>query len=154
MSNAQHIHGLMNELGPLVDRIEVIQQEAENGWAIVCDDDTSIDIECDEVGNRLTFVVPLVPIAEENQTETYRMLLTYNLLWRENGGIHMAIDDENNALLLADIFHVDLTAEALVAVVESLIDATRGWNEVLENAADPDAGDDDAPEEHDNAVAV
>ena len=35
MSNAQYVHGLMNELGPLVDRIEVIQQEAENGWAIV-----------------------------------------------------------------------------------------------------------------------
>ena len=154
MSNAQHIHALMNELGPLVDRIEVIQQEAENGWAVVCNDETAIDIECDEVGNRLTFVVPLGPIAEENQTEVYRTLLTYNLLWRENGGIHMAIDDEDNALLLADVFHVDLSVDALAAVIESLVDAARGWKEVIANAAEGIPDDDDVAQDQDNIVAV
>lgn len=152
MSNAQYVHGLMNELGPLVDRIEVIQQESENGWAIVCNDETAIDVECDEVGNRLTFVVPLGPVAEEHQTEVYRTLLTYNLLWRENGGIHMAIDAENNALLLADIYHVELTVDALAAVVESLVDAARDWRQILENV--DGAETDDVAPDGENVVAV
>ncbi|MEM7475294.1 MAG: type III secretion system chaperone [Planctomycetota bacterium] len=143
LSTFEHIQTLVADVGPLVEAIETIEELSEHRWGVACSDDLMIEIECLQAANRLSFLVSIGAVRDINETEVYRTLLSYNILWRENGGVHMALDQEGEVALLADIYHLDLTLETLVEILERLIDSASAWRQFLSKASDspPDSSD-------------
>lgn len=136
MSDLEAVSELIASIGPLVDDIMMIEQLEEDRWLLVFDEESALEIECDPVANKLVFTSILCPVVEENRTEIYQALLNFNFLWRETGGVRMALDgDQQNVAMLFDLFHPDLDSASLAAVVANLRDAALNWREALQSDA-------------------
>ena len=140
MSDIARIAQLMNELGPMIDDIEMIQQPEEFEWVVLFEDGTVLEITWDEPETKLTFSVVVANLeaaasegAEEDEDripEICTALLTYNFLWRETGGIRMALDHpDGNVLMLLDVFSGDLEVTTLAGISHNFVETARVWRD-------------------------
>ena len=134
MSILQNLQQTMADVGPLVEDIELIQQLGDNRWLVIFDEESAIEIEFDEVANKLTFSAVLAAVEEGNETDIYQLLLRYNYLWRETGGIRMALDGTNDqVVMLFDLFQPEVAKATLATVIGNLQDAALMWRQAIEN---------------------
>lgn len=135
MSNLEYVQKLMGELGPLVDEIGLIQQLGDDLWLVVFNDETSVQMECDETGNKIVFSMNVGKVEGERRQEIYESLLAYNLLYHDTAGMRMALDgSEGNVVLLLDLCHLDLQVSTMAAFLEVFVETGLSWREVLQGA--------------------
>lgn len=132
------LHQLMCEIGPLLDLDEVIEQPADAVWVLVFADGTVIEAEYDEAaGGRLMLSMELGTPAEAAATDLHRLLLQYNYLWRQTGGVRMAL--AGSAVVQAlELAVPGLALPTLADALTGLHDNAAPWRAML--AAPADAG--------------
>lgn len=137
MATLEYVQRLMTELGPLVDQIGLIQQSGDDLWLVVFDEQTAVQIECDETGNKLVFSMIVGPVEGDNRQEIYESLLSYNLLYHDTAGMRLALEGpQGNVVLLVDLCHLDLQVSTLAAFLEVFVTTGLGWREVLRGSPD------------------
>ena len=128
---------VLTEVGPVFEDIEAILGVSDDTWSVVFDEETAIEVQCDEVGNMLNFSMNLGPVAEGIRNEIFPLLLSYNFLKDETGGFHMAIDGpEGSVFLLLDLFHTDMDATRLAGVLAAMLELGQNWRDVISSPAD------------------
>ena len=131
MSFLQVVGQLMQEIGPLIDRVMAIEWDEDSRWAIALSEETVLIVDYETEPERLVIWSEVTSIRDEGKVETLEGLLRFNALWQETGGTRMALNDQNGVLLIYDLPLHDLHVSALAAAVENLADSCEMWRNLL-----------------------
>jgi len=132
MSSAKELDLVMEQVGPALPGAENVTEIEDGVWAIGFDERTIVMLQLDDRG-RLTLTLDVGRCLEAKRAAAYEALLTYNALWRETGGIRMALAD-GSVLQLFTATAAGLTVEALAAIVESFVEKALVWRDYLETS--------------------
>ncbi len=99
-TTVEQIQQLMQELGPVTPDIDAVVQTEEPSWAIQFSDESIIVIEAADEPPRLVMSSELGTAPETAERQLYEALLSYNLLWRENGGVKIGLAGPKGSLII------------------------------------------------------
>ena len=134
MEQREIISGVVTELGPLVDRLEEVTAPGEGMWGLQFDED-AIHCELDESGQRLYLTMELGPLPEARREDVLQSLLAFNSLWKETGGVRMALDrPDGQVMQVCDIATEQIDVTKVAQIVESLLAKADAWKALLAGA--------------------
>lgn len=82
-------------------------------------------------GARLVVGAMLGPVLPANRLATYEMVLKFNGLWEETGGQRVALDDDDNLILLADLAVDQLDAPFLSTFLDDFAVRALTWQGLM-----------------------
>ena len=139
---ALDLPALIEELGVLLVEADQIRAYPPDYWVIVVAETIGVDLwhAADEAKLVLSAELGLPPAAAE--AETWKLMLQVNALWRENGGLRMALDEAGGTLTQTYDVPLDgLNAELLAAIVRSFSLAAWRWRQVIATEPSPAGGE-------------
>lgn len=128
-TNLERMQILMQEIGPSLPEIEAVIQSEEKNWAIQFDDQSIVMLEWAESPDRVVLTAMLGTPSESMQLSVYETLLCYNLLWKDTGGVKMALSGPGGELiLLYELFAAQLNLGELQTVVTNFTSIAQVWS--------------------------
>ena len=89
------------------------------------------------LAGRLLLQAEIGPAPEEQRTKLHAAMLSVSFLWRESGGLHMALaGSEGSAVLMADLAGDELTSQTLATVAGNMAERVLVWRGIFANSAD------------------
>jgi Tir chaperone protein (CesT) family len=138
MDDRDFIRSIMQEVGPRDDGILQVLQTSDNFW-VVRFEEVDVELELDPEMRRLTLSAEIGVVTEEKRAKLYETLLLYNLLWRETGGLRMALAEPGGSVIQCVDMHCSaLTTELLAIVLHNLDERTLLWREFFEGGDAPE----------------
>lgn len=120
---------MMEEIGPAMPEIDAVIQSEEENWAIQFEDQTIVTLEWADKPDRIVLSAMLGIPSESMQLSIYETLLCYNLLWKDTGGVKMALAGPNGELmLLYDLYMSDLTLNDMQTVLSNFVSIAQVWS--------------------------
>ncbi len=120
---------MMEEIGPSMSEIEAVIQSEEKNWAIQFEDQSIVMMEWAEKPDRIVLSGMLGFPSESMQLSVYETLLCYNLLWKDTGGVKMALAGPNGELmLLYELFCSELNLNELQTVLTNFVNIAQVWS--------------------------
>lgn len=139
----EHLHRLMTEIGPFMPLREVVEYADEARWMLVLDNGAVIEAEHDAGRGRLVLSIEVGEPAPEDAASLYRTLLQYNDLWRNTGGIRMALADQTVVQSIELPADASLDLDTLSRGLSGLYANTAVWRVML---ASPPEGEASRPD--------
>ncbi|HYC34916.1 MAG TPA: type III secretion system chaperone [Usitatibacter sp.] len=133
MSNAQHVQHLLEELGPTTPEVGNVSQVAENIWAVGFDPQAIVLLQLDDSREELVVSCGVGRPLGLSREKVFESLLAYNALWRDTGGVRMAVAD-GEAIQIYSLPVAQLDVDGLRATLLALVDRSRVWRRYLETA--------------------
>jgi hypothetical protein len=133
---------LMSELGSgMPDGLAVAQLE-ETLWTLRFEDNSALLVQWANTPERLVLSSTLGRAQAENQLALCEILLSYNLLWQETGGVRIGMDGPHGELtMIYDFFADSASTSTLRTVVFNLANLARIWRAYVSgNDAPPEFG--------------
>lgn len=128
-TNLERMQIMMEEIGPVMPSIEAVIQSEEKNWAIQFDDQSIVMLEWADKPDRVVLTSMLGSPTESMQLSVYETLLCYNLLWKDTGGVKMALSGPGGELiLLYELFSTDLTLNELQTVLTNFVSIAQVWS--------------------------
>lgn len=125
---------LVAQAGPALDLARVTAYEGDHAWSLVFDDGrgSTIDVEWDSVAERAMFTAEVSIIPAGARLPAFELLLQYNYLWGEHGGVRTALTgSEGDVVLLFDLPLADLDLPRLCEVLSNLHAIAASFRTVL-----------------------
>ncbi len=131
----EQIQQLMQELGPATPDIDALVQTDEPSWAIQFADDSIVVIEPAEDPPRLVLSAELGTAPETAERQVYEALLSYNLLWRDSGGVKIGLAGPKGSLVINwELCLQDLTLLDLQAAIGRFQKLSSSWQAYVAKA--------------------
>lgn len=150
MKSVEEVNAVVADVGPLDDSILSIARIADDRWVIQFEA-VDVQVECDEATGRVMLSTVIGTAPPLRTAAVYEALLSYSSLWRETGGVHMALDGPGGEVLqMVDLPASELRPDILVTVAVNLAERTAIWRGFFDNDdadAPPPAGPDATPYE-------
>jgi hypothetical protein len=128
-SNLERMQIMMEEIGPSMPEIEAVIQSEESNWAIQFDDQSIVMFEWAEQPERVVLTTLLGSPSESMQLSVYETLLCYNLLWKDTGGVKMALSGPGGELVLLYEMHASaLSLNELQVVLTNFLSIAQVWS--------------------------
>ena len=128
-SHLKRMQIMMEEIGPSMPEIEAVIQNEEKNWAIQFDDQSIITLEWAEKPERVVLTSLLGIPSDSMQLSVYETLLCYNLLWKDTGGVKMALSGPGGELvLLYELFVSHLSLNELQTVLSNFVSIAQVWS--------------------------
>ncbi|MGI4847709.1 MAG: type III secretion system chaperone [Janthinobacterium lividum] len=129
MSNhLQSVQLIMQTLGPSTPEIDAIIQSEESSWALQFADESVIVIDWADNPPRLVLSATLGRPAEDARLAVYQALLSYNLLWKETGGLKTALAGKlGEVVLFLELYSDPLYDTELRRVLLELVKVASVW---------------------------
>lgn len=124
------IHRLMTEIGPLLDLAEVVSFPEQCLWTLTLDNGAVVECELEASGERLLCSMEAGELVDEADM---RLMLQYNLLWSQTGGMHFALAG-GTAMLLRELPSAALDLPTLSAAVVDLQEQASVWRQIFSAA--------------------
>lgn len=124
---------------PLLSGADSVQSVAPDTWSLVFANAPAIELTFDAGRAQLVLSADLGrPIASE-EVGTHQLLLQMNNLWRETGGLWMALKPETGHVIQRyAVFMTGLEPERLAGIVRNFTADARNWRTVITTI--PEAG--------------
>ena len=136
MTTLAHIELLMNELGPILDPLQIEGAPEQRCWSVLLDEDLALLIDFDEEQGKLVISGDLGQPASGDRTPLYEILLTYNAQWALTGGCRMALDEPNGSVIqIFDLHAEGLDVSRLSHTLTTFGDVARTWRDIVQGAA-------------------
>ena len=136
MEDLEQIALVMQEVGPRDDGIEQVLRLDEQTWAVRFSD-VDIEAEFDPPMQRLMLSADIGRPPPELQTRMYEVALTYSMLWRDTGGVRMAMSEAGGPLThMVDLAAPALTTATMAVVLRNFNDRTLIWRQYIEGTQD------------------
>jgi hypothetical protein len=136
-TNLERIQIMMEEIGPSMSEIEAVIQSEEKNWAIQFDDQSIVMLEWSESPDRIVLSAMLGTASESMQLSVYETLLCYNLLWKDTGGVKMALSGPGGELvLLYELFASNLSLNELQTVLANFVSIAQVWSVYVTGESD------------------
>ncbi len=127
--NLERIQIMMEEIGPSMPDIEAVIQSEEKNWAIQFEDQSIVMLEWTDRPDRVVLSAMLGTPSEKMQLSVYETLLCYNLLWKDTGGVKMALAGPGGELiLLYELYAAELTLNELQTVLSNFASIAQVWS--------------------------
>ena len=131
----EQIQQLMQELGPATPDIDAVVQTEEPSWAIQFADESILVIEPADEPPRLVISAELGTAPESGERKLYEALLSYNLLWRDNGGVKIGLAGPKGSLILSwELCLEGLTLMDLQAAITRFRKVAASWQQYVAKA--------------------
>ncbi len=154
MVSVAHIASLLVEAARLADLGAVVQHGEAGQWDLAFDDERLVEATLLADSGLLVLETDLGIPATRDAAALYRLLLEYSYLWRETGGLHIALaPPESRAFLTYGVPAEGTDATLLAHVLGNFHAAATAWAQRL---AQPDPQDSDlvAPAMFPGAIRV
>lgn len=139
-TNLEHMQIMMEEIGPAMPEIEAVIQSEEKNWAIQFEDQSIVMLEWAENPDRVVLTAILGTPSETMQLSVYETLLCYNLLWKDTGGVKMALSGPGGELvLLYELFAATLNRHDLQTVLINFVSIAQVWGVYVTGEGDDQA---------------
>ncbi len=146
MSSRQTVQALIAETAPLLELASVTAYDDRDAWLLAFDDETMLDIEHDAVEDRLVIAGGIWVVADAARLAVYEMLLQYNYLWTETGGLRMALDGlPGQVVLMFELPVSGIGASRLSRVLDKMAGIQRTWRQALQQFEQADLSDAHGP---------
>ncbi len=132
MSLESPIHPLMKEVGSILQLQEVLQSAEEASWSLEWTDGVVVACDYDAEEERVTLSGYVGEMPEQGSADLALLMLRYNALWHETGGLRLGLE-EQNIVLVFDFFAPGLEMPALGHVLEDFAERARVWSRLVEN---------------------
>ena len=130
MSRIAEIQQLMESLGPASPAVSYVTQVTEDTWAVGLDEQSAVFLELDEVRDHLVLTSNLGQPRDADRDKLYEALLAYNALWRDTGGVHMAVAG-GEAMQAYALNAAGLELDVLQATIDDFAGKARIWRTLL-----------------------
>ena len=131
----EQIQQFMQELGPASPDIDAVVQTEEPSWAIQFSDESIMVIEPADEPPRLILSSELGTAPEAAERPLYEALLSYNLLWRESGGLKIGLAGPKGSLIITGELCLEgLTLLDLQATLARFRKVTASWRHCVVSA--------------------
>ena len=128
-SNLERMQIMMEEIGPSIPEIEAVIQSEDKNWAIEFDDQSIVMLEWAEQPDRVVLTTMLGTPSDSMQLSVYETLLCYNLLWKDTGGVKMALSGPGGELvLLYEMFATSLNLADMQIVLTNFLSIAQVWS--------------------------
>jgi hypothetical protein len=146
MDDREKLSLMMEEAGPRDDHIELILRTSEDAWT-VCFLDVDVEVELDPLQSRVLLSAGVGVPPEDARTHVYEAVMMYSRLWRETGGVHMALEEPGGRIVqMVALDCASLSVGTMSIVLHNLAQRTliwRGFVEGRDQDAPPPAASDD-----------
>ena len=130
MSRIADIQLLMESIGPASPAVSYVTQVSEDTWTVGLDEQSVVFLEFDAARDRLVLTSTLGRPREGDRERLYEALLGYNALWRETGGVQMALAD-GEAMQAYSMPAADLELDILQATIEDFAGKASIWRSLM-----------------------
>ena len=131
----EQIQQLMQELGPATPDIDAVVQTEEPSWAIQFSDESIVIIEPADEPPRLVMSSEIGIAPESAERQLYEALLSYNLLWRDHGGIKIGLAGPKGALVISRELNLEgLTLLELQSTLTGFLKVASSWQRYVAKA--------------------
>lgn len=125
---------LMSEVGPLDDAILACIKTPDGAYAIRFEE-VDVLVERDDDRDRIALSVEIGAPRPSRALEVYETLLSYNMLWRETGGVRMALTGRKGSVVqFVDLTGGEINPRSIVTVAANLASLTEIWRAFLQSA--------------------
>ncbi len=136
-TNLERMQIMMEEIGPSMSEIEAVIQSEEKNWAIQFEDQSIVMLEWTDNPDRVVLSAMLGTASESMQLSVYETLLCYNLLWKDTGGVKMALSGPGGELvLLYELFASNLSLNELQTVLANFVSIAQVWSVYVTGESD------------------
>jgi hypothetical protein len=136
-TNLERMQIMMEEIGPSMSEIEAVIQSEEKNWAIQFEDQSIVMLEWTDSPDRVVLSAMLGAASESMQLSVYETLLCYNLLWKDTGGVKMALSGPGGELvLLYELFASNLSLNELQTVLANFVSIAQVWSVYVTGESD------------------
>lgn len=122
----------MEEIGPLLQLHEVLASSEGPSWSLQWDDGLVVIADYDDDDQRVTLTAHVGAMPTENSHELADLILRFNGLWYETGGLRLGLDDVN-IVQIYDLFAVNLDSPTLCTLVTRFAEKARAWIRIVES---------------------
>jgi len=124
---------MMAELGPALDADEV-RQHGDDNWVLVLDGASLVVTYRSDIQS-IMLCHPVGCPSVEQRLAAYEAMLLYNSLWREHGGIRLALQEPGGEVeQLFELPVADLDLDTLKTVAENLLSVGSRWQQFFDAA--------------------
>lgn len=134
MANVDHIQRLFEEIGPGTDQILGVYRVDEFEWSVFFSEDCYVDFEYDELQQKLVLFADLGLPPAECRSKTFEVMLAYNALRKETGGLVISLTGSSDDDELVQTFELNasqLDLPTLQNVVLNFNQKAEFWRDVI-----------------------
>lgn len=109
MDGAKVVRAALIEAAETLEPLALIESEADDdhddsedaplSWSFAFEDDDLVIVDYAPQDGRVVFTAVLPAPEESRRAEVYELLLQYNAIWQETGGVRMAIEGPGGPVL-------------------------------------------------------
>ncbi len=137
-TNLERMQIMMEEIGPSLPDIQAVIQSEDKNWAIQFSDQSIVMLEWVADPDRVVLTSILGVPSESMQLSVYETLLCYNLLWKDTGGVKMALSGPGGELVVIyELFSTDLMLNDLQTVLTNFVSISQIWSVYVTGESDP-----------------
>lgn len=130
----EEINTLVAEAGPLDSEILSVSRIANDAWAIEYEP-VMVELEYDASRGRLLLQTEIGVVPEEQKAQLLSAMLNVSFLWRESGGLHLAMAGrEGAAMMMVDLAGDELTTQSIATVAGNLVERVLIWRGIFASA--------------------
>ena len=123
---------LIEEAAPLAGAGPLMAYTDRDAWLLSWDGDTMLDLEHDPAADRVVLAGGIWTPADAARPRVCEMLLQYNYIWTETGGLRMALDGQpGQVVLMFELPATQLNVSRLSTVLVNMVGVQRAWRELL-----------------------
>ena len=149
MSDKAVAERLFQEVGPVLEPASIIYDAETVQWAVVLDGGVQIDVGHDADSDQLVFALNLGDVPDSSAEQVHEMLLRFNFVWRQSGGLHAALDADGRGVLMFKYPVGGLDVPRLHSLLQNLAAHRSLWAELIAGSERETGGledmDDPAP---------
>jgi hypothetical protein len=131
MSLHAEIRLLLEQLGPANPDVSHVTQIADRSWVVGWGEDADILLELDEAASRVVLTMTLGSAREADRERLYEMFLGYNAIWRDTGGVRIAVV-EGQAIQVLAMHAQALDLETAPVVLGNFAAKALVWRRLLQ----------------------
>jgi hypothetical protein len=134
VSSSELIHALMAEIGPILDLAEVCERPEEGVWALIDRKGAVLFLECAADDDKLWLSAEVGTPRPDDAARLYSLMLQYNAQWQQTGGVRLALDAPEGAIVQAyDTSIAGLDLPSLCSVIDGFQNILSGWRTIVES---------------------
>jgi hypothetical protein len=130
---AHDLRAMLYEAGPMSDSIQSIMQASSTAWSIGFEDGTLVLAEWLAGPARVTLSASIGAPQSRRRATVHSVALSYNMLWRETGGVRIGqAGDEETMLLMQDVYGGESSSEQFARAIEHFSRLAAWWGAYVE----------------------
>ena len=132
MSGHEQVHALMAEIGPALELAEVLEHAESQTWTLVDQAGVVLFAELLTPEGLLVLSAEAGTPQPEDSARLYPLMLQYNARWQETGGVRLALDGPDGAVVQAYALPIaDLDLPRLGTVIQNFRATLAGWRTIV-----------------------